>query len=89
MHGDLMGMEAKDIVTGFKGTVTGYCRYLTGCHQYLLMPKTDPKKPLEAPDGCWYDETRVEAVGRKIVQLKTDKVRAPSTGADMAAPTRS
>lgn len=27
-----LGLEVKDIVTGFRGIITGRCEYLTGCH---------------------------------------------------------
>ena len=58
-----LGITAKDKITGFKGVITGRVQYLTGCDQYLLCPPVDKEgKPGEA---CWYDENRIERVGKK------------------------
>ena len=34
-----MGVQVEDVITGFKGTVTGYVKYITGCNQYLVSPR--------------------------------------------------
>ena len=59
-----LGVEAKDKVTGFKGTIIGKAEYLYGCIQYALKPKVDKEgKPV---DSCWFDEGRIEIIGKGI-----------------------
>lgn len=55
-----LGEIVKDRITGFSGTITGKCEYLTGCTQYLLQPNID--KDGKYVDGHWMDEDRLEAV---------------------------
>ena len=52
-----LGLLARDRLTGFHGLISGYCIYLTGCNQYLLVPtETDNGK---YPEGQWFDDTRL------------------------------
>ena len=77
-----LGAEYRDKVTGFKGVCTGYCMYLSGCNQALLIPRMG--KDGKSPDGGWYDVQRLERAGKKIISL--DNTETP--GCDMAAPIR-
>jgi len=77
-----LGAEYRDKIGGFKGVCTGYCEYLSGCNQALLIPRVG--KDGKAPDGAWYDVQRLERVGKKIVKLDNSK----TPGCDMAAPIR-
>jgi len=79
---EMLGAEYRDKITGFKGVCTGYCEYLSGCNQALLIPRVS--KDGKSPDGGWYDVQRLERVGKKIVKL--DNSETP--GCDMAAPIR-
>ena len=54
-----IGHQAEDIVTGFKGTVTGYVRYLTGCDQVMLSPAVDAETPQSRPPSEWFDTNRI------------------------------
>lgn len=63
-----LGSQAKDIISGFKGTVTGYVQYISGCNQYLLSAKVAKDGALK--ESHWFDEQRVEALGGKRVVLK-------------------
>jgi hypothetical protein len=56
-----LGQLAKDIVTGFMGTVTAKVIYLTGCTQYCLSP-TELDKDGKLREGHYFDEQRVELV---------------------------
>lgn len=78
----LLGTTMKDQITGFKGVVVGYCQYITGCHQVLLVPKVG--KDGSYVDSCWFDEQRCTQVGTKVVDL--DNTKTP--GFDKAAPKR-
>ncbi len=56
MDNSLMGREAEDRITGFKGFITGIASYITGCDQCLLQPKTKKKEYVE---GRWFDANRI------------------------------
>jgi len=52
-----LGAVATDSITGFKGSVVGFCQYVTGCDQYLVLPKCG--KDGAYPKGQWIDVTRL------------------------------
>ena len=70
----ILGQEAKDKITGFKGKLTARHIYITGCDQYTLTP--DINKQGEFQEQCQFDEGRIEITGKGIqledVQLKKD-----------------
>lgn len=77
----MLGKKAKDVITGFEGTVTGEVTYLTGCKQLLLTGYAKDGKPAES---AWFDVDRVE-------QLTSDAVVLPThthDGCDAPAPIR-
>ena len=46
-----LGVEGRDIITGFTGIVAARVEYLTGCTQYALTPKAvDNKLPEGGPN---------------------------------------
>lgn len=59
-----LGLEARDLVTGFTGIVTAYCQYLTGCTQVAITPKMGADGKL--PDTLWFDIQRVETTGEGV-----------------------
>lgn len=63
-----LGAEYKDKITGFKGTATGFCEYITGCSQVLLVPKYKNGDG-DKDTSKWYDEQRLVRVGKKFVKL--------------------
>lgn len=58
-----LGQEAKDIITGFQGLLTGKATYITGCDQYLVSPKCEDDKNHAKSDPVWFDDGRLEYVG--------------------------
>ena len=62
-----LGQKAKDEITGFSGTITGKCEYLTGCTQYLLQPPID--KDGKFVDGRWIDEDRLRVTEEGLVSF--------------------
>ncbi len=74
------GQQAKDRITGFKGTITSRCDYMTGCVQYLLSPKIG--KDGAAVDSVWFDEDRLDVKVAGAVKLKV----AASGGTQRDAP---
>lgn len=80
---DILGKTATDRITGFKGVVTGYCEYISGCNQALVVP------PVKA-DGTsvypgWFDVQRL-AIDESIPRVVLDNGDTP--GCDMPAPVR-
>ena len=79
----LLGYTLRDSVTGFVGVATGYCQYLSGCHQLLLVP------PVAADggyrEGHWFDEQRVQLLPAEP-RVVLDNGRTP--GFDKQAPRR-
>jgi hypothetical protein len=82
-HGiDALGLTGKDVITEYEGIITGFCAYLTGCHQYLLTAKrgTDGR----IPEGKWVDVDRVK------IDTFWARVELPNTanGGDLEPPVR-
>ena len=76
-----LGKEAKDKVTGFKGILVGKADYLFGCTQYAIKPKVDKQgKPV---DNEWFDEGRIEIIGKGIAPaaVRVKKNGGPNTDA--------
>jgi hypothetical protein len=76
-----LGVVAKCKVTGFKGVITGHCRYLTGCDTYLVQPETSGENNTWV-DSRWFDVNRLEFVEEK---LNIEDFTHPN-GADLEAP---
>ena len=51
------GDKVMEEITGFTGTITGTCFYITGCNQYLITAKS--KNEYSAAKALWYDESRL------------------------------
>ena len=51
------GDKVVETITGFTGTITGTCFYITGCSQYLVTAKSKNKH--SAAKALWYDESRL------------------------------
>lgn len=77
-----LGVEVKDKITGFKGTVTGYVVYISGCNQCLVNPKVG--KDGRLGDSSWFDEQRLIVTNKKAIKLENGK----TPGCDKAAPIR-
>ena len=65
-----LGKKAKDIITGFEGTVIGFCQYITGCDQYGILPKAT--KSGDYKDAVWFDINRLEFKKGKKLEIKTE-----------------
>lgn len=75
-----LGKKGKDIISGFEGIIIGYCKYLTGCNQYLIRPACC-KNDGSMPDAHWLDEDRVEILpGDPLI------LNVKSRGNDIPAP---
>lgn len=57
-----LGLEAKDLITGFCGVITARVEFITGCKQYVLQPPVD--KDGKIPESIQFDENRMEITGK-------------------------
>lgn len=66
-----LGKEATDVVSGFKGIITGRAEYIAGCRQYVLTPKA--KEDGTGSEGRWIDEERLTITGDGVTLAPTPK----------------
>lgn len=59
-----LGQKAKDKITGFEGIVVARITYIFGCDQYGIAP---PAKDGKCEDTNYFDEGRIEIIGRGIL----------------------
>ena len=72
-----LGATVKDKINGFSGIVTGDCKYLTGCRQFLVTPTT-LKKDRSEINGLWLDEIRLERLpGENPIKKKIGVIDNP------------
>lgn len=86
-----LGDVAQDAITGFQGVVTGHCRYITGCDQFLIQPQIKPEAgdSSKFPEARWFDENRLRVVEtHTAASWRTDDPSATEAdgGADVPAP---
>ena len=74
-----IGCDAKDVVTKFTGTITGFARYITGCDQFLVSPPIDAKG--KHVDARWFDQNRLELAAGKRVEIDTVEMKGPGAPA--------
>ena len=78
----MLGTTQRDKITGFEGVVTGFCQYISGCNQAMLVPKVGEKGEFKEPH--WFDVQRLEQVGSDVVKLEN----GATPGFDLEAPKR-
>lgn len=76
-----LGQVGEDIITGWRGTVTGFCIYITGCAQACLTPKMDEKG--ESKDARWFDVTRIRI---DLAVPPVELIQQPAAPARLGAP---
>lgn len=77
-----LGITFRDKISGFQGVATAHCKYITGCNQTLLAPKSSDGKAVES---CWFDDQRLEEV-KGVPRIVLDNGGTP--GCDIPAPIR-
>lgn len=69
-HISLLGLKAKDAVTGFSGVITTISFDLFGCIQAIISPPVDDKGKI--PDGRYFDVTRLVILDKRPVMQLPD-----------------
>lgn len=80
-----LGDIAQDLITGFGGTVTGKCVYISGCDQILLAPQVSAEGELR--ESHWFDLDRCRVVTKKAIDPSQVSSSA-RPGHDKPAPKR-
>lgn len=62
---NLLGLKAKDRISGFNGVVTTVAFDLYGCVQVIITPEVD--KEGKPSDGIWFDAKRLEVTSERPV----------------------
>lgn len=62
---DLLGLEARDVVTGYTGVITTVSFDLYGCVQVVVTPKY--KEGKDDIVGRWFDSKRLTVLSKKPV----------------------
>ena len=79
-----LGDTVREKISGFTGVVTGLVRYITGCDQALVAPRT-LKEEGTRRESEWFDIQRLDVDGT-VPRLVLDNSRSP--GPDKEAPKR-
>ena len=69
-HLSLLGLKAKDAVTGFEGVIASVSFDLYGCIQAVITPPID--KDGKLPEGRYFDVTRLVILSDKPVMQLPD-----------------
>lgn len=81
---ELMGLPAKDRITGFDGTITSIDFNLYGCVHATVHPTVD--KDGKEREGRWFDVSRLEITGdTRIMAVPDFKAQQYSTGGHASA----
>ena len=74
-----LGMEVKDVVTGYTGIAVAAHSYLQGCRRIMVQAKM--KEDGTVPEDCVFDEPQLEVIGRGILpEEKPKKVKDDKGG---------
>lgn len=60
-----LGDRVRDVITGFKGVVTGRIEYINGCDQCCISPEATRDGKLA--ESIWFDWQRLERSGKAVV----------------------
>lgn len=69
-NNDLLGLTARDRITGFTGIITGVVDYVSGCRQGLVTPPVHADGKM--PDSQWLDVQRLKVTNAPRVVLEND-----------------
>jgi hypothetical protein len=69
-HLQLLGLRARDCVTGFTGVITSVSFDLFGCVQAVIAPPLDAEGKI--PEGRWFDVTRLVDLSEQPVMPRPD-----------------
>jgi hypothetical protein len=69
-HISLLGLRARDAVTGFNGVISTVSFDLYGCVQAVITPRVDDNGKIK--DGQWFDVTRLVILDNKPVMTQPD-----------------
>lgn len=60
-----LGQEAEDPISGYKGTIIGYCDFINGCRRVGLQQKYDSINHKQFDTGIWFYEPQLKVTAKK------------------------
>jgi hypothetical protein len=63
-----MGLEARDIITNFKGIIVYRAQHITGCNTYGIQPQLKEGSD-KTEDMKSFDEHRLDIIGEGVAHL--------------------
>lgn len=61
-----LGVEAKDVITGFSGVIISWLQWIHGCNVYGLKPRElKDGKPIETMQ---FDEPQLELIAKDVIK---------------------
>ncbi len=73
-----LGDLVTDVVTGFTGIATSYCRHLTGCDKVGVQSQVHGEE--QKKDFYWSDVMCVEVVEANVVKASPMPTEIPAAG---------
>lgn len=75
-----LGLEAEDPITGYKGTIIGYCDFINGCRRVGIQQKYDSVNHKEFDSGKWFYEPQIKVIAKKPKKEVNTSETARRTG---------
>jgi len=75
-----LGCEAQDPISGYTGTIIGYCDFINGCRRVGLQQKYDSKNHKEFDSGKWFYEPQIKVIKKEPKKEVNTSESARRTG---------
>jgi len=66
---ELLGLKAKDKITGLSGVIESICYDLYGCVQACVRPEYVENRKAETPLAHWMDISRLTTSGKPVMPV--------------------
>jgi len=66
---ELLGLKAKDKVTGYEGVIESICYDLYGCVQACIRPTYTKNAKGEMVNAHWFDIGRLDVHGKPVMEV--------------------
>lgn len=75
-----LGQEAEDPISGYTGTIIGFCDFINGCRRVGIQQKYDSKNHREFDGGKWFYEPQIKIIQKKPRKEVNTSESARKTG---------
>lgn len=82
-----LGQEAEDPISGYKGTIIGYCDFINGCRRIGIQQKYDSKNHKDFDTGRWFYEPQIKVIKKEPrKEINTSESARRTGGPGMMSP---